>query len=147
MLQELLQPISTQPAAASTANPRNLFLHQPLHPTAAAGVLAAAALCSAVLLVCVVWCDVHNTTQQVLFHAASQKLISASEDGLVAVHDVSAGLNQDDGFIAALNIGTSVSQLGLYGPGGQHMWCRTGAMGVGWLVGWVPGWMGMRDSE
>jgi len=62
----------------------------------------------------------------VLFHAASQKLISASEDGLVAVHDVSSGLNQDDGFIAALNIGTSVSQLGLYGTGGQHMWCRTG---------------------
>lgn len=63
---------------------------------------------------------------QVLFHAPTHKLISASEDGLVAVHDVAAGLNQDDGFIAALSVGTSVLQLGLYGPGGQHMWCRTG---------------------
>jgi hypothetical protein len=64
---------------------------------------------------------------QVLFHAPTHKLISASEDGLVAVHDVAAGLNQDDGFIAALSVGTSVLQLGMYGPGGQHMWCRTGA--------------------
>jgi hypothetical protein len=61
---------------------------------------------------------------QVLFHAASSKLITASQDGLVAVHDVAAGLNQDDGFIAALNVGTSVEQLGLYGSEGQHMWCR-----------------------
>jgi hypothetical protein len=64
---------------------------------------------------------------QVLFHAASSKLITASQDGLVAVHDVAGGLNQDDGFIAALNVGTSVEQLGLYGSEGQHMWCR-----------WVP---------
>jgi hypothetical protein len=60
----------------------------------------------------------------VLFHAPSSKLITASQDGLVAVHDVAAGLNQDDGFIAALNVGTSVEQLGLYGSDGQHMWCR-----------------------
>lgn len=53
-------------------------------------------------------------------------MITASQDGLVAVHDVSAGLNQDDGFVAALNVGTSVEQLGLYGSEGQHMWCRTG---------------------
>lgn len=63
---------------------------------------------------------------QVLFHPPSQKLISASEDGLVAVHDVSAGLDQDEGFVAALNIGTSVAQLGLYGAGAERMWCRTG---------------------
>jgi hypothetical protein len=61
---------------------------------------------------------------QVLFHAASSKLITASQDGLVAVHDVAGALNQDDGFIAALNVGTSVEQLGLYGSEGQHMWCR-----------------------
>jgi hypothetical protein len=66
---------------------------------------------------------------QVLFHAASSKLITASEDGLVAVHDVSGGLNQDDGFIAALNVGTSVEQLGLYGSQGQHMWCRWVVLG------------------
>jgi hypothetical protein len=72
---------------------------------------------------------------QVLFHAPSHKLISASEDGLVAVHDVAAGLNQDDGFIAALSVGTSVLQLGLYGAGGQHMWCRTGV------------WRGVRQGS
>ncbi|WIA21984.1 hypothetical protein OEZ85_004340 [Tetradesmus obliquus] len=71
--------------------------------------------------------DMHmDDVTQVLFHAASSKLITASQDGLVAVHELSGGLNQDDGFIAALNVGTSVEQLGLYGSGGQHMWCRTG---------------------
>lgn len=68
------------------------------------------------------------STVQVLFHAASSKLITASQDGLVAVHELSGGLNQDDGFIAALNVGTSVEQLGLYGSGGQHMWCRWAAL-------------------
>eukprot|EP00878_Enallax_costatus_P031670 GHUV01034647.1.p1 GENE.GHUV01034647.1~~GHUV01034647.1.p1 ORF type:complete len:182 (-),score=64.40 GHUV01034647.1:340-885(-) len=63
---------------------------------------------------------------QVLIHTGSSKLITASQDGLVAVHDISSGLNQDDGFIAALNVGTSVEQLGLYGSEQQHMWCRTG---------------------
>ncbi|KAF6256824.1 WD40-repeat-containing domain protein [Scenedesmus sp. NREL 46B-D3] len=71
--------------------------------------------------------DMHmDDVTQVLFHAASSKLITASADGLVAVHDVAGGLEQDDGFIAALNVGTSVEQLGLYGSEGQHMWCRTG---------------------
>lgn len=63
---------------------------------------------------------------QVVLHSGSSKLITASQDGLVAVHDLSSGLNQDDGFIAALNVGTSVEQLGLYGSEQQHMWCRTG---------------------
>ena len=66
---------------------------------------------------------------QVLFHAGSGKLISASEDGLIAVHDVGGGLNQDDGFVAALNAGTSVQQLGLYGPAGHALWCTTGREG------------------
>lgn len=74
---------------------------------------------------------------QVLFHAASSKLITASADGLVAVHDVAGGLEQDDGFIAALNVGTSVEQLGLYGSEGQHMWCRW--VQVVLLIGVEPG--------
>eukprot|EP00775_Hariotina_reticulata_P001783 gene1783-2117_t len=71
--------------------------------------------------------DMHmDDVTQVLFHGGSRKLITASQDGLVAVHDLSAGLQQDEGFIAALNVGTSVEQLGLYGSEEQHLWCRTG---------------------
>jgi hypothetical protein len=70
-------------------------------------------------------------TLQVLFHASSRKFITASQDGLVAVHDLSAGPQQDEGFIAALNVGTSVEQLGLYGSEEQHLWCRTGGVLLG----------------
>lgn len=82
---------------------------------------------------------------QVLFHNASRKLITASQDGLVAVHDISSGLDQDDGFIAALNVGTSVEQLGLYGSEQQHMWCRTGTETLqlwDWLAATVEGMEG-----
>lgn len=64
--------------------------------------------------------------RQARFHAASRGLITASTDGLVAVHDTANGLNQDDGFIAALNAGTSVEELGLYGPQQERLWLRTG---------------------
>ncbi|KAF8057289.1 GTS1 [Scenedesmus sp. PABB004] len=71
--------------------------------------------------------DMHmDDVTQVRFHAPSRKLLTASQDGLVAVHDLASGLNQDDGFIAALNVGTSVEELGLYGPGETRLWCRTG---------------------
>ena len=57
----------------------------------------------------------------------SQHVISASTDGLVAVHDMSKGLvDDDDNFTAALNVGTSVEELGLYGDGGERVWVRTG---------------------
>lgn len=82
---------------------------------------------------------------QVVFHRLSQKLITASQDGLVAVHDIASGLNQDDGFIAALNVGTSVEQLGLYGSEQQHMWCRTGTETVqlwDWLAATVEDMQG-----
>jgi hypothetical protein len=58
--------------------------------------------------------------------APSARLITASQDGLVAVLDLSSGLNQDDGFVAALNAGTSVEEIGLYGPAAERLWVRTG---------------------
>ncbi len=43
--------------------------------------------------------DMHmDDVTQVVMHAASRKLLTASQDGLVAVHDMAAGPNQDDGF-------------------------------------------------
>ena len=54
-------------------------------------------------------------------------MISASTDGLVAVHDMSGGLkDDDDNFTAALNVGTSVEEIGMYGGEGERLWVRTG---------------------
>jgi hypothetical protein len=54
-------------------------------------------------------------------------VVSASGDGLIAVHDLSRGLvEDDDSFTAALNVGTSVEELGLYGSHSERMWVRTG---------------------
>lgn len=67
-----------------------------------------------------------NLTAQVKFHS-SGRVISASTDGLVAVHDVSKSFDDDDCFEAALNLGTSVEELGLYGNASlERMWLRTG---------------------
>jgi hypothetical protein len=44
----------------------------------------------------------------VLYHEPSRKLLTASEDGLVAVHDVAGGLNQDDGFEVGVGVGVFV---------------------------------------
>jgi len=63
----------------------------------------------------------------VRFHTPSGVLLSASLDGLVAVHDVGAGVYDDEaGFAAALNVGTSVEEVGTYGPAGERLWVRTG---------------------
>jgi len=54
-------------------------------------------------------------------------MISASTDGLVAVHDFSRGIvDDDDNFTAALNIGNSVEEIGTYGKEGEKLWVRTG---------------------
>ncbi|KAI8472326.1 MAG: WD40-repeat-containing domain protein [Monoraphidium minutum] len=75
--------------------------------------------------------DMHmDDVTQVRFHAASRRLLTASQDGLVAVHELGGGLDQDDGFVAALNAGTSVEEIGLYGPGQERLWVRTGTESV-----------------
>ncbi len=55
-------------------------------------------------------------------HGPSRRLLSASQDGLVAVFDVGAQLDEDDGFISALNVNTSVEEMGTYGAGGGRLW-------------------------
>eukprot|EP00798_Chlamydomonas_sp_ICE-L_P018394 gene18394-24866_t len=72
--------------------------------------------------------DTHmDDVTQVKFHAASRHVISASQDGLIAVHDTTRSLsNDDDSFVAALNLDTSVEELDTYGPLGERLWVRTG---------------------
>lgn len=73
--------------------------------------------------------DMHmDDVTQVRFHSGSRMLVTASQDGLVAVHDLAGGIQQDEGFVAALNAGTSVEEIGLYGPSGsgERLWVRTG---------------------
>lgn len=75
--------------------------------------------------------DTHmDDVTQVRLHTASRKLLSASQDGLIAVFDVSSGLDEDDGFISALNVNTSVEEMNFYGQQGQRLWVRTGTEGL-----------------
>lgn len=72
--------------------------------------------------------DTHfQDVTQVAFHPTTRTaLISASEDGLIAVFDAAGGLDEDEGFRAALNIDTAVANMGFYGPGGDKLWCCSG---------------------
>ena len=49
-------------------------------------------------------------------------MISGSIDGLVAVHDMCKPLDHDDSFVAAINVGTSVEELGMYGQCDERLW-------------------------
>jgi WD repeat-containing protein 89 len=72
--------------------------------------------------------DTHaQEVTQVAFHPVQVgALISGSEDGLIAVFDVSGPLDEDEGFRSALNIDTAVAKLGFYGPSGENLWCCSG---------------------
>jgi len=81
--------------------------------------------------------DTHfQDVTQVKFHPVTPSaFISGSEDGLVAVFDTSGGLDEDEGFRAALNINTAVAKIGFYGGGGgggggggigDKLWCCSG---------------------
>eukprot|EP00892_Ulva_mutabilis_P009946 jgi/Ulvmu1/7323/UM035_0112.1 len=62
------------------------------------------------------------------FHAHRPDIFfSGSDDGLVAAFDFSKGVNEDDAFLAALNIRNSPTQLSFMGPGDSMLWCRTAA--------------------
>ncbi|KAK9819875.1 hypothetical protein WJX72_003515 [[Myrmecia] bisecta] len=63
---------------------------------------------------------------QVRFHPGSTStLVSGSVEGLISVFDLSQGLDEEEGFKAALNIDNSVSRIGFYGAAGQKLWCQT----------------------
>lgn len=71
---------------------------------------------------------------QVRFHPSSRCVISGSIDGLVAVHDTCKPLASDEAFVAAVNVDTSVEELGTYGAHGERLWVRVlqaGRSGVG----------------
>ena len=78
--------------------------------------------------------DTHQEdVTSVLLHPTLHHVISASTDGLVAVHkiDPSSGgaaavANDDESFVAALNPGMSVEQCGFFGRQGEKLWIRTG---------------------
>jgi hypothetical protein len=72
--------------------------------------------------------DTHaQDVTQVRFHPTRPTtVVSASDDGLVAVFDTAGGLDEDEGFRAALNIGTAPARLGWYGPGSAKLWCCSG---------------------
>ncbi|GAB4815922.1 hypothetical protein N2152v2_002968 [Parachlorella kessleri] len=72
--------------------------------------------------------DTHaQDVTQVAFHPLHRHmLVSGSEDGLVAVFDTAQGLDEDEGFKAALNIDNSVARLGFYGPQASKLWVTSG---------------------
>ena len=49
-------------------------------------------------------------------------LISASDDGLVAVFDFAEGVDEDDSWRAALNLDGAVARMGFYGASHAKLW-------------------------
>ncbi|KAK6940976.1 WD40 repeat [Dillenia turbinata] len=53
------------------------------------------------------------------------KLVSASEDGLVCIFDTSGDINDDDHLESVINMETSVNKFGFFGEANQKLWCLT----------------------
>ena len=49
-------------------------------------------------------------------------LISASDDGLVAVFDFAEGVDEDDSWRAAINLDGAVATMGFYGASHAKLW-------------------------
>lgn len=63
---------------------------------------------------------------QVHFYPGNDHLLLAGDvDGMCAVFDTQKGFAEEDGFRACLNIGTSVAQMGLFGPQQEKLWVRS----------------------
>ena len=59
-------------------------------------------------------------------------LISGSEDGSLAVFDVSQVIDEEDSFVGAVSINTSISKIGFYGNDKSSLWCTSGTESVHW---------------
>lgn len=59
-------------------------------------------------------------------------VVSASEDGNMAVFDLSTAIDEEDSFVGAVSINTSVSRLGLFGLQNERLWCSTGTESLHW---------------
>eukprot|EP00890_Picochlorum_soloecismus_P004605 jgi/Picsp_1/5145/NSC_02508-R1_protein len=70
---------------------------------------------------------------QIKFNPSFQNaIISGSEDGSLAVFDVSQVIDEEDSFVGALSINTSVSKIGFYGNEMSSLWCTSGTESVHW---------------
>ena len=62
-------------------------------------------------------------------------LVSASEDGNLAVFDFSSLIDEEDSFVGALSISTSVARLGFFGTDDENLWLSSGTESLHWW-GW-----------
>lgn len=80
---------------------------------------------------------------QIRFNPAlPSALVSGSEDGNLAVFDISAVVDEVDSFVGALNLNTAVSKFGFYGKDNAQLWCTSGTETLHW---WD--WKGSCDPE
>ena len=68
-------------------------------------------------------------------HKHKDFLVSASEDGNLAVFDFSSVIDEEDSFVGALSINTSVARLGFFGTDDENLWCSSGTESLHWW-GW-----------
>lgn len=59
-------------------------------------------------------------------------IVSASEDGNMAVFDLSAAIDEEDSFVGAVSINTSVSKMGMFGLKNERLWCSSGTESLHW---------------
>ncbi|XP_071698265.1 WD repeat-containing protein GTS1 [Rutidosis leptorrhynchoides] len=66
-----------------------------------------------------------DVTQVHFVQDQKNKLVSASIDGLICTFDTSGEINDDDHLESVLNVGTSISKVGLFGGTYDKLWCLT----------------------
>lgn len=68
----------------------------------------------------------HQAVTQVAFHPTKRsELYVGGVDGLVSVFDCSGALDDDEGMVTVMSVGTDVRRVGFYGRGAQKLWCLT----------------------
>ncbi|KAK6925437.1 WD40 repeat [Dillenia turbinata] len=67
----------------------------------------------------------HDITQVQFAPDHQNKLVLASEDGLVCIFDTSGDINDDDHLKSVINMETLVNKFGFFGEVNQKLWCLT----------------------
>ncbi|KAL8151274.1 hypothetical protein V2J09_021082 [Rumex salicifolius] len=66
---------------------------------------------------------VEDVTQVHFIPGTSNKLLSASVDGLMCIFDTAGDVNDDDHLESVMNVGTSIGRVGFFGDRSEKLWC------------------------
>mmetsp|Transcript_6920 Transcript_6920/g.25494 ORF Transcript_6920/g.25494 Transcript_6920/m.25494 type:complete len:446 (+) Transcript_6920:151-1488(+) len=70
-------------------------------------------------------CHGEAVTQAMFLPQRSDVLLTAAVDGLVCAFDVAHSLDDEEGLLQVINVGSSVAKIGVFGPEHDLLWCLT----------------------